>query len=461
MPRCPTDSHISTWTNCFGIWTISSGDWAGYKYVGEFRDGKLHGQGTQTFSAPHKLAGDKQVGEFRDGKLHGQGTLTFSAPHKLAGEKQVGEFRNGKLHGQGTFTFSAPHKDAGGKYVGEFRDGKQHGQGTLTFSAPHKGAGQQHVGEFRDGRKNGQGTTTWSAPSPRAEQKYVGEYRDGNPNGQGIGTLADGRVQEGIFENGKFKYAQKVTPPVTARKSPPPSPSAAEIENERLRRENARLKKQNQSKPKQVEKRPLPKSATSGSGFFISKLGHVLTNQHVVNDCKKVTVGDNSKKQVTANVLETDRRNDLALLKISSMQMASAETKSLIRKLGIKVVPLASDGLMRSEDVELGEDVLVAGYPYGEVFSNSIKVTKGIVSANRGLGDDTGQFQIDAAVQPGNSGGPIYDGNGNIVGVVVSQLNKMKFAKRTGSIPENVNFGMGSLLLQMHSLYLDQQEIHR
>jgi S1-C subfamily serine protease len=155
-----------------------------------------------------------------------------------------------------------------------------------------------------------------------------------------------------------------------------------------------------------------------------------------------VTIGDNSKKQVTANVLETDRRNDLALLKISNMQMASAETKSLIRKLGIKVVPLASDGLMRSEDVELGEDVLVAGYPYGEIFSNSIKVTKGIVSANRGLGDDTGQFQIDAAVQPGNSGGPIYDENGNIVGVVVSQLNKMKFAKRTGSIPENVNFGI-------------------
>jgi S1-C subfamily serine protease len=171
-------------------------------------------------------------------------------------------------------------------------------------------------------------------------------------------------------------------------------------------------------------------------------LGHVLTNQHVVDDCEKVTVGDDTRKQVTANVLETDRRNDLALLKISSMKMASAETRSLIRKLGINLVPLASDGLLRSEGVELGEDVLVAGYPYGEIFSNSIKVTKGIVSANRGLGDDTGQFQIDAAVQPGNSGGPIYDGNGNIVGVVVSQLNKMKFAKEIGSMPENVNFGI-------------------
>jgi S1-C subfamily serine protease len=92
--------------------------------------------------------------------------------------------------------------------------------------------------------------------------------------------------------------------------------------------------------------------------------------------------------------------------------------------------------------VELGEDVLVSGYPYGEIFSNSIKVTKGIVSANRGLGDDIGQFQIDAAVQPGNSGGPIYDENGNIVGVVVAQLNKRKFEKMVGSMPENVNFGI-------------------
>jgi hypothetical protein len=60
--------------------------------------------------------------------------------------------------------------------------------------------------------------------------------------------------------------------------------------------------------------------------------------------------------------------------------MASSETKSLIQKLGLAVVPLASDGLLRSDDVDLGEDVLVAGYPYGEIFGDAIKVTKGIVS---------------------------------------------------------------------------------
>ena len=113
-------------------------DRAGQPYFslnGEFREGKLHGQGTVTWSAPHRLAGEKQAGEFREGKLHGQGTVTWSAPHRLAGEIQVGEYREGKLL-RGTITFIAPHQHAGVKYVGEFREGKLHGQGTVTWSAP-------------------------------------------------------------------------------------------------------------------------------------------------------------------------------------------------------------------------------------------------------------------------------------------------------------------------------------
>ena len=105
-------------------------------------------------------------------------------------------------------------------------------------------------------------------------------------------------------------------------------------------------------------------------------------------------------------------------------------------------MPLATGGLMRGNDIELREDVLVAGFPYGDIFSNTIKVTKGIVNSTKGVGDDTGQFRLDAAVQPGNSGGPIYDKYGNIVGVVVAQLNKLKMAKTIGSLPENVNFGI-------------------
>ena len=387
-----------------GRGTITLAD--GNKYVGEFRDGKYNGRGTITLAN-----GNKYVGGFRDNKQSGQGTFTFAS-----GNKYVGEFRDGSANGQGTYTRADESK-----YVGEFRHGKFNGQGTYYYLADNEYKGDRYVGKWWDGKTHGSGTYTYADGS-----EYVGEFKgepydsrgggfkDRNFHGQGVLTYADGRVEEGIWESGKFILAQKASPIVAARKSPPePKPSPPSI-----------------------------KSGSTGSGFFVSKLGHIVTNEHVVQNCGSITVGDTAMKQVAVTLVETDRRNDLALLKISSTKMASAETMSLIRKLGIKTVPLASEGLLRSDDVELGEDVLVSGYPYGDIFSNAIKVTKGIVSANRGVGDDFGQFQIDAAVQPGNSGGPIYDENGNIVGVVVAQLNKLKIAKAIGSLPENVNFGI-------------------
>lgn len=201
----------------------------------------------------------------------------------------------------------------------------------------------------------------------------------------------------------------------------------------------------NVDKPKNSIETPegrSPSQSISGSGFFVSKMGHVVTNAHVVKGCSRITVGDSADKQTPAEIVNSDNRKDLALLEVSSFSMASAETKALISKLEVKLIPLAAGGLLRYEDVKLGEKVMVAGYPYGDIFSNSIKVTRGIVSAVRGMGDDTSQFQLDAAAQAGNSGGPIYDESGNIVGVVVSQLNKLQVAKAMGSLPENVNFGI-------------------
>jgi S1-C subfamily serine protease len=452
LPSCPSDRHASTWSYCFGTYVSASGNryvgefrngkyhgkatltYAnGDKYVGEFRGGTYHGQGNYYYFAYNRFKGDKYVGEYRNGKKNGQGTYTYANGGKYVGEfrngntngqgtrtysngnKYVGEYRNGKKNGQGTYTYAN-----GDKYVGEFRDGKQHGQGTLTFVSGNKYVGKwrdnkrygqgtftfenggKYVGAFWNNKFQGQGTYTYGPSSKFAGDKYVGEYRDANKHGQGTYTFANGQKKEGIWKDNKFQYAKRPSP----KKSTP------------------------------------PKSGSTGSGFFVSKLGHIITNAHVVRNCGSITVGDTAKKQVATILLETDKRNDLALLKISNTQMASVETKSLIRKLGLKLVPTASEGLLRSDDVELGEDVLVSGYPYGEIYSDTIKVTKGIVSANKGIGDDTGQFQIDAAVQPGNSGGPIYDENGNIVGVVVAQLNKFKFAKAIGSLPENVNFGI-------------------
>jgi S1-C subfamily serine protease len=395
---------------------------AGYKYVGEVGGGKIQGIGTETYSLPHEQAGEKYVGKFKDNERDGHGTHSISLPHKMAGAKYVGEFSEGKYHGQGTLTFSLPHEAVGYKFVGEFKDGLLGRQGTIVISSGEE-AGKKYVGEFRDGLHHGHGVLSFSSPNKRAGEKYIGEFKHNKFHGEGRYTYADGRVQEGIWKNHILKQAKKI--------------SSEFVSNN----------EHGSSSPKVTRKKGQSEGGeTIGSGFFISKLGHVVTNQHVVEKCRNITVGDSAKRQVAAEIVETDKRNDLALLKISSTKMASADTKSLIRKLGIKVasrkVPLSSSGLLRSEDVELGEQVMVSGFPYGEIFSDTIKVTGGMVSATRGMGDDSGQFQIDAAVQQGNSGGPIYDGNGNIVGVVVSQLNKLKVAKVIGSLPENVNFGI-------------------
>ena len=99
---------------------------------------------------------------------------------------------------------------------------------------------------------------------------------------------------------------------IAEQKHSPPAKSAAEKEVEKLRKRIAALEKERESKPKQIAKKPPPKKALEpksgsiGSGFFISKLGHIVTNEHVVRECGSVTVGDNANKQVRASVLETD-----------------------------------------------------------------------------------------------------------------------------------------------------------
>ena len=108
----------------------------GTRYIGEWKDGKQHGQGTYTYGKGEG-EGDKYVGEFKSGYRNGQGKYIWSD-----GDKYVGKFKDDKPNGQGTYTWSD-----GRKYVGEWKDGKKHGQGTFTYPRG------KYVGEFRKGRQ--------------------------------------------------------------------------------------------------------------------------------------------------------------------------------------------------------------------------------------------------------------------------------------------------------------------
>ena len=102
---------------------------------------------------------------------------------------------------------------------------------------------------------------------------------------------------------------------------------------------------------------------------------------------------------------------------------------------------------IKSGGAEFGEDIVAFGYPLSDALSTSVKLTRGIVSSLSGPGNNYSEIQIDAAIQPGNSGGPVLNMEGQVVGVASSGLNKLYMLESTEYIPENVNFAVAATTL--------------
>ncbi|MDQ2091373.1 S1C family serine protease [Marimonas arenosa] len=158
-------------------------------------------------------------------------------------------------------------------------------------------------------------------------------------------------------------------------------------------------------------------SRKSGSGFFVSASGHVLTNAHVVSGCRDVLV-DGEKAQLTS----ISEEFDLAIVKTF--------------KPDNKTVAVFSPS-----PAKLNSDVTAIGYPYFGILGG-LNVTRGSVSSLKGLGGDATTMQISAPVQTGNSGGPLLGSDGEVVGVVVSKLDSIKVSDALGDVPQNVNFAV-------------------
>ncbi|MBO0902372.1 serine protease [Jiella sonneratiae] len=155
----------------------------------------------------------------------------------------------------------------------------------------------------------------------------------------------------------------------------------------------------------------------AGSGFVVAD-GWLLTNAHVVRGCRKVEVGAN----VPASEIRIDADNDLALVHVNS-------------SIG---TPLA----ISATKPRLGEDILALGFPLRSILADSLNVTRGNVSSLLGLMNDPRYLQISAPVQPGNSGGPLVDLAGRVVGVVTAKLDAVAVADATGDIPQSINFAI-------------------
>lgn len=163
----------------------------------------------------------------------------------------------------------------------------------------------------------------------------------------------------------------------------------------------------------------------SGTGFAL-KNGYVATNYHVVENAKSIQVqgiNGNFSTKYKASVVATDKNNDLAVLRIDDPSFS-----------GFGSVPYN----VKTSQVDVGEEIFVLGYPLTVTMGDEIKLTTGVISSKTGFQGDVSLYQISAPVQPGNSGGPLFDHNGNLIGIVS--------AKHAGA--ENVGYAIKASYLK-------------
>ena len=160
---------------------------------------------------------------------------------------------------------------------------------------------------------------------------------------------------------------------------------------------------------------------SSGTAFAVAP-ALLITNQHVIAGCSSIDVfaADGRRPGV---IVDADDQIDLALLRVNGLKGATARLRS-------------------PRNIRLGEPVMVFGFPLAGSLSSTGNFTSGLVSALRGLNDTAGELQITAPVQPGNSGGPLMDASGLVIGVVQAKLDALRAAIATGDIPQNINFAI-------------------
>jgi hypothetical protein len=162
---------------------------------------------------------------------------------------------------------------------------------------------------------------------------------------------------------------------------------------------------------------------SSGTGFVVSRSGDILTNYHVIKECERIAVQAGNTPAGEADLSSRDDANDLALIRV-------------------KTAPASIAVFREGPPVRLGEHVIALGYPLFGVLASSAILSEGSVSALAGLFDDSRYYQISAPVQPGNSGGPLLDTSGHVLGIVSGKLDAMRVQNYTGDIPQNVNFAI-------------------
>lgn len=165
--------------------------------------------------------------------------------------------------------------------------------------------------------------------------------------------------------------------------------------------------------------------SVSGTGFFISPDGFIATNNHVIAGLNYIVVRSNGGEEYDAEVVRTDVANDIAILRVDGYTFHTLPIRP-------------------SSTVRKGESVFTIGFPNVNIQGVESKITQGVVSSLSGIGGEPNSFQISVALQPGNSGGPLLDSKGFLVGIASAKLNPSATFARNGTLPESVNYAVKS-----------------
>lgn len=162
---------------------------------------------------------------------------------------------------------------------------------------------------------------------------------------------------------------------------------------------------------------------STGTGFMIATNGIIVTAYHVVDNAKDIQVRLSSGTWVDAKLLKHSRSTDLAVLKIATPTPAH-----------LRIADMTS--------VKQGQRVFTMGYPVSGVLGDEVKYTNGVISSLSGIQGEDSLMQITVPVQPGNSGGPLVNEAGEVVGVITSSAAISAFLRLTGTLPQNVNWAV-------------------
>ena len=308
------------------------------------------------------------------------------------GNTYKGDYVDGQRQGYGIYTFFD-----GEKYEGEWFRDQQHGKGTYFFKN-----GDIYTGLWFRDYMHGHGIMKYNN----------GDFYDGNwnfdkRNGKGIYYLADSTI---LFEG---EWLNNV--PISS--------------NLKRSFNNGQFNPYNEE-----GNMPFGKKEWTGTGFAISNT-YIATNYHVVESAKTIVIKTSLGESYNGELVSSDQNNDIAIIKLTNYNLQSDIPYSIKNSIS-----------------DVGEQIFVLGYPLTTSMGNEVKLTTGVISSKTGFQGDISLYQISAPIQPGNSGGPLFDDQGNLIGIISSKHKNV----------ENVGYAVKSLyLINLIDCTLEMEKPHK